>query len=195
LTVLRKQASRCTFVKGNGDPCRGYRLTRAGVRKMLDGNFDLVADPERFCAYHARSESERYEMSVRGGSYSPKRVRAEREAERKQVEQQMPRDIVLAGYALIRQLIAAKLPTMPPEPDVRRVALGVYLSSVLCARPTTGRGSRTRCCRVIFVPATTSQRSRRPSYRPRSTSWNRRSNRRCGRCWRPPEIACEPKAP
>jgi hypothetical protein len=102
---------------------------------MLDDNFDLVADPERFCAYHARSESERYEMSVRGGSYSPSRVRAEREAERKQAEQQMPRDIVLAGYALIRQLIAAKLPTMPAEPNVRRVALGVYLASMLCAQP------------------------------------------------------------
>jgi hypothetical protein len=109
-TVLQKKPARCTFVKGDGEPCQGYRLTRAGVLKMLDDGADLVADPERFCAYHARSEAERYEMAVRGGSYSPKQVKADREAERKQAEARMPRDIVLASYTLIRKLIDAKLP-------------------------------------------------------------------------------------
>ena len=134
-TVLKRPRPRCSFVKANGEKCRGYRLTREGVLKMLDNGFDLVANAESRCGYHARSEAERYEMSVRGGSYSPKRIRAEREQERKQAEAQMPQEIKLAGYTLIRGLIAAKLPTIPPEPDVQRVALGVYLASQICAPP------------------------------------------------------------
>jgi hypothetical protein len=132
--MLRKAAPRCSFVKSNGERCKSYVLTREGVQRMLAGDFDLVADPERFCAYHARSESERYEMSVRGGSYSPKRAKAERQAA-EEVRDAMPQEIKLAAYTLIRSLINAKLPTSPPEVDTHRVAVGVYLASAFYARP------------------------------------------------------------
>ncbi len=46
--MLTKKPARCSFVKPNGDPCRGYQLGKAGVQRLLDGGHALVAAPESF---------------------------------------------------------------------------------------------------------------------------------------------------
>jgi hypothetical protein len=139
VAVLQKKRIPCEYVKASGERCNGYRLTREGVGKLLDADISLVADPERFCSYHARTEEERYEMQHRGGSYSAKKAAEQRVAlakARLEVKVTMPRDIVNASQALVRELLAAKIPgTFPPETDVRKAAVGAFVAAHLYAQP------------------------------------------------------------
>jgi hypothetical protein len=139
VTVLARKRIPCEFVKANGDRCRGYRLTGEGIGKLLDADISLVADPERFCSYHARTPEERFEMQHRGGSYSAKKAAEERAAlERARLEAkiEMPRDIVNAAQSLVRDLLVAKIPgTWPPETDVRKAAVGAFVAAHLYAQP------------------------------------------------------------
>jgi hypothetical protein len=136
LTVtLKRKAPTCSATKKDGDPCTRSRVGKDALQRMLDEGFDLVADPESFCAYHARSEAERYSMSVRGGSYSPKRAKAERQ-QLEQARDPMPRQLAAAAYQLITTLLAARLPgTFPAEVDFRKVALGAYLATAVYDPP------------------------------------------------------------
>jgi len=133
--TLKRKAKRCEHLKEDGTQCSGYVVTKDGVQKLLDEGISLVADPAgRLCAFHSRTVEERYEMSVRGGSYSPKRAKAERQ-QQEEARDPMPRQFAAAAYQLISTLIEAKLPTFPPEPDSRKVALGVYLATVVYDPP------------------------------------------------------------
>jgi hypothetical protein len=135
--MIERKPPRCTHVKANGEQCRGYRLSKDGLQKMLDAGFDLVANPEGLCSYHARTEAERYEMQSRGGSFSAQRA-AEVKAEKLQAaldaREIMPRELVIAAQALVRELLAAKLPGTR-ETDIRRASVGALLAATLYAPP------------------------------------------------------------
>lgn len=125
------------FVKSNGEQCQGHRLTADGLQRMVDAGFDLVADPEQFCSYHARTEAERYEMQSRGGSYSQKRaaeVKAEKLQAAWEARETIPRELVVAQQQLVSGLLTAKLPGTR-ETDVRRACVGAYLAAHLYAQP------------------------------------------------------------
>src|SRR5262245_47090042 len=121
---LKRKPKTCEHVKNDGTPCSNYVLTKDGVQKMLDEGISLVAAPAgRLCSFHARTPKEIYAMSVRGGSYSPKRANTERQ-QLETSRDPVARELAIANYTLIRNLVNAKLPGVrPPETDFRKAAL------------------------------------------------------------------------
>ena len=134
--LLKRTPRRCAFVKPDGSTCSGYVVTEDGLQRLVDQGISVVADPVgRLCAFHSRTPEERYEMAVRGGSFSPKRIKKEaleREAER----DPMPRQFAIAAYQLITRLLNAKLANVfPVEQDTRQVALGALLACAIYDPP------------------------------------------------------------
>jgi hypothetical protein len=135
--VIKPKPPRCTHIKANGEQCQNGRLTKDGLQSMRDHSFDLVADAEQYCSYHARTPEERYEMQSRAGSFSQKRA-AERKAEKLQAawdaRETMPRELVIASQQLVRVLLTTKLPGTR-ETDVRRASVGALLAAHLYGQP------------------------------------------------------------
>ena len=106
--MIKRKPPRCMHIKQDGEQCKGHRLTKDGLQRMLDNGFDLVADADQFCSYHARTEAEKYEMQSRGGSFS-KQAHDERQAQKLQealdAREVMPREVVVAAQTLIRTLL------------------------------------------------------------------------------------------
>jgi hypothetical protein len=126
--LTKRKLRTCAATKTNGEPCTQFVLSEEGMTKLLDRGISLVADPTSYCSWHARTPEELFEMAARGGSFSPKRAKAEPEAQPPELER-MPDELALASRTLIRELLAASIEgVFPVEPDVRRRALGVYLA-------------------------------------------------------------------
>jgi len=135
--VLKRQRPKCAHVKTNGDPCSRYVLTKEGLQKMQAEGADLVASPERFCAFHARTPEALHEMQSRGGAFSKQR-HDERQAEKLQAaldaRETMPREFVVRIQQLLRELLTAKLPGTY-ESDYRLVIVGAFLAAHLYSAP------------------------------------------------------------
>ncbi len=117
-------------------------------------------------------------MSVKGGSYSPKRVQQERDEAKRD---EMAFETKLAAHTLIRQLLDATIANMQPvEPDVRKRAVGVYLAAHICAPPRDRMVFAHRCCPASSTIETTCGRSPKTNFARASTSSTKRSASRSG---------------
>jgi hypothetical protein len=125
--VLQKKRAKCAATKANGDPCTQYAITDDVVARMLDKGISLVSDPTSYCSWHCRTPEALRAMSRKGGRWSPKRAQVNPEVGSDR--EPMPDEMTITAKTLIRQLLAATLPTVfPVEPDIRTRALGVYLA-------------------------------------------------------------------
>jgi len=135
--MLKRQRPRCAHIKKDGEQCSQYVLTKEGLEKMQAEGFDLRADAQLYCSYHARTAEERREMQSRGGTFSKQRY-DERQAEKIQqallARPEMPREIVARTQQLLRELLGARLPGTY-ETDIRKAAVGVYLASAVYSAP------------------------------------------------------------
>jgi len=135
--VIKRQRPRCAEIKSNGEQCSQYVLTEGGLEKMRAQGFDMRADAERYCSFHARTAEELHEMQSRGGAFSKQR-HDERQQEKLQAaleaREAMPREIVARSQQLLRQLLQAKLPGTL-ETDIKKAAVGVYLATHVYGPP------------------------------------------------------------
>lgn len=135
--MLKRQRPKCARVKSNGEQCSRYVLTKDGLQKMRAEGYDLVADPERYCSFHARTAEGLHEMQSRGGAFSAQRA-AERKQEKIQAaldaRETMPQEITVAVQPALKQLLQAKLPGTR-ESDVRSVAVGGYVAAHVYGQP------------------------------------------------------------
>lgn len=109
--VLKRKPKRCAATRVDGSRCTVHVISAAGAVRLLDRGVALVATPTDYCSMHCRTPAARREMSRKGGHYSPKQAAVNQKALERE-KPAMPDEIAIKSKTLIRELLAATIPSV-----------------------------------------------------------------------------------
>jgi hypothetical protein len=188
MAALSRKPRTCAATRADGNACTVHVISAAGAAKLLDRGIALVENPGDYCAMHCRTPAARREMSRKGGRWSPKLASVNQKEPKREP---MPDDHKLATKRLIRELLTATLEgVFPVEPDVRRVSVGAFLALQMFDPGDNGDFLLSLMPRGLHA-RTSSRRSPKTNFEPRSTSSSPTSKQRRGSYSRnPDETGC-----